>query len=145
MISVRCDMREGLKRKCAGNIMDFVTAGITVLAIAIIVMASFHSMGLMVKKLEVSQIARKYILIMETKGCLEETAGNQMYAELQEVGLKSIDITGTTRQPAGYGEPIVLCIKGCISGSAAGDDIWSEGFEAKEYYVEERRMSTAKS
>ena len=138
-------MQKGIRRKSAGSILNFVTVGITVIAIAIIVMASFQSMGLMVKKLEVSQIARKYILIMETRGCLEENARNQLYAELQDVGVKSIDITGTTQQPAGYSEPIMLCIRGYIPGSSADEDIWTEGFHSEAYYVEEKRMSTAKN
>ena len=138
-------MKKGIRKKSAGNMLDFVTVGITVIAIAVIVTASFQSMGLMVRKLEVSQIARKYILVMETKGCLEEAAKNQMYAELRDVGLESIDITGTTQQPVGYGKPIILCIKGYVSGSAAAEDVWTEGFQTERYYVEERRMSTAKN
>lgn len=134
-----------MNRKSDGNIMDFLTAGLAVIAIAIVVVASFHSMGLMVKKLEVSQIARKYILIMETQGCLSEQTKAQMIAELDEVGLKNIDITGTTLQPVEYGTDIVLCIRGSVSGKAAGNDIWSDGFGAKDYYVEEKRMSTAKN
>ncbi len=138
-------MNKMTKRRSAGNILDFVTAGITITAIAVIVLASFYSMGLFIKKLEVSQIARKYILVMETKGCLESPVKDQMYTDLMEIGLHNIDITGTTLQAVGYGEPIMLCIKGSLSGNAMSDDIWSNGFEVKAYYVEEKRMSTAKN
>ena len=136
-----------MNKKSDGNILDFLTVGIGVLAISIIVLASLNSMGLMLKKLEVSQIARKYILVMETQGCLTETVRGQMLAELSEMGLKDIDITGTTLQPVPYGSEIILCIKGTVSGraAAAGESIWSEGFKARGYYVEEKRMSTAKN
>jgi len=116
-----------------------------VLAIAIVVMTSLSSMELMVRKLEVSQIARKYILSMETKGCLTESDRTVLVAELEDAGLHHVDLTGTTFQPVEYGGEILLCISGYVSGGAtAGRDIWSEGLGTKEYHVEEKRMSTAK-
>ncbi len=140
-------VRDGrMNRKSDGNILDFLTVGIAVLAIAIVVLASFSSMGLMVRKLEVSQIARKYILSMETKGCLTEPDRAALMAELEDAGLHHVDLTGTTFQSVEYGGEILLCIRGYVSGRAVvGGDIWSEGFEAKEYHVEEKRMSTAKN
>ena len=135
-----------MNRKSDGNILDFLTVGIAVLAIAILVMASFSSMGLMVRKLEISQIARKYILSMETKGSLTEPDRAALMAELEDAGLHHVNLAGTTFQPVEYGEEILLCISGYVSaGAAAGRDIWSEGFEAKEYHVEEKRISTAKN
>lgn len=130
-----------------GNIMDFLTVGIALLAISILVMASFSSMGLMLKKLEVSQTARKYILVMETKGCLTEDVRQQMFTELSELGLREIDIAGTTMQPVEYGDTITLRIRGKITGNELmlGDNMWSGGFEVRSYYVEETRMSTAKN
>lgn len=126
--------------------MDFLTAGLVIIAIVVVVSASFHSMELMVKKLEVSQIARKYILVMETQGCLSETDRVEMLAELTTAGIKNIDISGTTLNPVDYGEEITLCICGYVSGGlATGTDIWSDGFGAKDFYVEEKRMSTAKN
>ena len=135
-----------MNKKSKGNILDFLTVGIAVLAIAILVLASFQNMGLMVKKLEVSQIARKYILLMETKGCLTEPDRADLITELESAGLHQVELTGTTLTPVEYGEEILLCIRGYVRGNAAaGSNIWSEGFEAKEYYVEEERMSTAKN
>jgi len=135
-----------MKKKTKGNILDFLTVGIAVLGIAIIVLASFESMGLMVKKLEVSQIARKYILLMETKGCLTEQDKEALTAELESVGLHHVELAGTTLKPVAYGEEILLCIRGYVwGGETADSNIWSEGFKAKEYHVEEKRMSTAKN
>ncbi len=131
-------------KKSAGNVFDFLTACLTVITIAVIVSAGFNAMGLLTAKLEISQIARRYILVMETKGCLEETQRSQMYAELQEAGLHGINIEGTTLQPVGYGETIMLCIRGNIEGFILSDDWWSDGFKGEIYEVEEKRMSTAK-
>jgi len=137
---------EKVNKKSNGNILDFLTVGIAVLAIAILVLASFQTMGLMVRKLEVSQIARKYILSMETKGCLTEPDRAALTAELESAGLYQVELTGTTLQPVEYGEEILLCIRGYVrGGAAAGSNIWSEGFKVKEYHVEEKRMSTAKN
>ncbi len=132
-------------KKAAGNILDFVTIGITMLAISIVVMAAFNSMGLMLRKLEVSQVARKYILVMETKGCLTNEDCSGLLAELSALGMSEIDISGTTRQPVHYGATILLSIRGKIAGQAAEENIWSEGFKTRDYYVEETRMSTAKN
>ena len=54
-----------MNKKSNGNILDFLTVGIAVLAIAILVLASFQTMGLMVRKLEVSQIARSIGKVLE--------------------------------------------------------------------------------
>lgn len=135
-----------MNKKSNGNILDFLTVGIAVLAIAILVLASFQTMGLMVRKLEVSQITRKYILLMETKGCLTEPDRAALTAELEDAGLHQVDLAGTTLAPVEHGGEILLCIRGYVRGiAAAGSNIWSEGFQAKEYHVEEKRMSTAKN
>jgi len=127
--------------------MDFMTVGITLLAISILVIAIFYTMGLMLKKLEVSQVARKYILVMETEGCLSNDGQQKMLAELERLGMNEIDISGTTIQPVEYGDTIVLSIRGKLCGKELQleDDIMSAGFRLREYHVEEMRMSTAKN
>ena len=120
--------------------------GIAVISISIVVFVALGVMDLMNTKMEVSQIARKYILIMETKGCLLEEAKKEMLNELGQIGLKDIDITGTTLQPVGYGENIILNIKGNVPGlQTSVSNIWTTIFEIEEYEVREKRMSTAKN
>lgn len=131
--------------KSKGNIMDFMTAGITVIAMAVVVMAAFYSMGLMLMKLDVSQVARKYILVMETKGCLTNEDRAQLLDELSDLGLKEIELVGTTQNPVSYGDTILLKIRAKFSGFWVAENVWNEGFGKREYYVEEVRMSTAKN
>lgn len=133
--------------KTKGNILDFLTVGITLIAITVVVMAFFSSMNLMLKKLEISQTARKYILVMETTGCLSEEARTALTGELQQTGLQEIDFTGTTMQPVSYGEEVVLKIRGKLSGSRinTAEEIWNNSFVRQDYYVEEMRVSTAKN
>ena len=90
-------MRKKCLTKADGNVLDFITGMITILAISVIVMVSFSYTELLNKKLEVSQIARRYILQMETKGYLESMSEQQLYEDLQRVGMKNIDLSGTTR------------------------------------------------
>ena len=126
--------------------LDFLTMGIAMIAISIVVFVSLNVMDLMITKLEVSQIARKYILVMETRGYLAEDDKADMFNELGQVGLRDIDIVGTTLQSVGYGENIILSIKGNVSGwKASVGNIWTKVFEIEEYEVEEKRMSTAKN
>ena len=125
--------------------MNFITAGITIISIAIVAMAAFHSMGLMLRKLDMSQVARKYILVMETKGCLTGEDSSLLLSELEQLGFHEVDITGTTQVPVGYGETIWLKIRGKVRGIRATEDLWNKGFGRWYYYVEESRMSTAKN
>ncbi|MBQ7774377.1 MAG: hypothetical protein IJ379_00500 [Lachnospiraceae bacterium] len=134
-------------RKSKGNVMDLVTIGITILAMSIVVAAYLECSGLMLKKLEVSQLSRHYILKMETEGYLNEQNRQMLLQELQALGMQGIDLTGTTLHPVAYGETILLHIKGNINAHAIedGEDVWSEGFLSKQFTVEENRMSTAKN
>ncbi len=133
-------------RKSKGNVMDLVTIGITILAMSVIVMVYLECTALMMKKLELGQVSRNYILQMETKGYLDEAGRQHLLNDLQLLGVQNIDISGTTLQPVGYGENITLHIKGTIGGRTIGDGerIWNEGFYRTTYAVEETRMSTAK-
>ena len=136
-----------MKGKNPGNIMDLVTIGITILAMTIVVMVYLQCTELMMKKLEVSQISRKYILKMETEGFLSQENKNSMLLELDQIGLQNVDVTGTTQHPVMYGETIILHIKGTFNRSmlVREDEVWDGGFSTKSIPVEEKRMSTAKN
>lgn len=127
--------------------MDFLTILITVLGMSVLVMAYVECTGLLMKKLEVGQLSRKYILKMETEGYLTASNKASLLAELQEMGMKGIDLTGTTLQPVTYGDSVYLKIRGKINGRVVGalDEIWEDGFVLKQFNLEESRMSTAKN
>lgn len=140
-------MGSGMKRKRKGNLLDFMSIAITILAMSIMVMAYLECTNLLMKKLEISQISRSYILKMETEGYLSTSNKVNLLKELQDVGLSEIDLSGTTMQPVSYGEAIYLQVKGKISGRIMGtvDEIWEEGFLPMQFVVEEQKMSTAKN
>lgn len=134
-------------KKEHGNVLDFLTIILTIIAMSILVMVYLECTNLMMKKLEVGQISRKYLLKMETEGYLTEGSKNSLLAELQQAGVRSVDISGTTMVPVSYGDTIVLRIRGAVEGRiiGTGDELWRKGFVSSIFSVEEEKMSTAKN
>lgn len=117
-----------MKRE-SGNIGDFMAAGICMLMLTALLLAYMDSIRLIDEKAEVNQIARKYILRMESVGMLTDMDGAMLYQELTEAGASEVSLEGSTFSRTGYGEAIVLCIRGKLRGI---------------YEFEEKRVSTAK-
>lgn len=124
-----------------------VTIGITILAMSIVITVYFNCTELLMKKLEVSQLSRRYILKMETEGYLMELEKQNLLEELRDLGVQNIDLNGTTTQPVAYGETITLKIRGTILGKSVKDKegMWNGRFLWRSYPVEEVRVSTAKN
>lgn len=140
-------MQEQIWKKRKGNVVDVLTVGIFVLGMTVLMIAYLGNIRLMEQKDEISQIARKYILRMETVGYLTGNDRVQMSQELSVLGAENLDFTGTTMNQVNYGEPIVLVIRGTISGQnvIVSGELLGSVFEEKQYTFEERRMSTAKN
>ena len=98
--------------------MDFMTIGITILAMAILWMAYMGMAQLVDTKTEVSQVARKYMLRMETVGYLEPADKTELIRELERLGVTKVNLAGTTMSPVGYGQSIYLELEGYVQGSA---------------------------
>ena len=64
---------------------------------------------------QLNQIARAYMLEMETTGCLKSASMDALRADLEQEGLTNVNLVGTTTSPAGYGERIELVIEGDLS------------------------------
>ena len=116
-------------KKETGNVGDFLAAGICMLMLTVLLLAYMDSMRLIDEKTEINQIARKYILRMETVGMLTEADSIMLYRELSEAGAAEASLEGSTVERAGYGEAIVLQIRGKLRGV---------------YEFEEKKVSTAK-
>ncbi len=115
------------KRK--GNVGDILSAGICILAMTVVMLAYLNSVQLLQQKSMVGQLARKYILRMETVGCLTAADKTSLCQELEDLGVTEINLEGSTVNAVLYGEAITLKIRGKL----------------KEAYVfEETRVSTAK-
>lgn len=133
--------------KREGSILDFLGVGITLLAMSVVMTTYLNCTELLITKAQVGQLARRYILRMETVGCLTEGDRQELMAELDRLGMRNTDLSGTTVEPVGYGETLVLRIRGTISVEMpeSQTSLWERGFSAKSYAVEELRMSTAKN
>lgn len=116
-------------RKERGSIGDLMAACICMLMMTVLLVAYMDSVRLVDEKTEINQIARKYILRMETVGMLTESDRLLLCKELEVAGASGVSLEGTTFDRVGYGEKIVLRISGKLRGV---------------YGFEEKRMSTAK-
>lgn len=118
-----------LRGKDSGSVGNVMITGIFVLAMTVTMLAFLDDIRLIRQQSEVTQIAREYILRMETEGSLtaEDRAG--LVYELGAQGVTEIDLSGTTLSPVAYGDRIVLLIQGKLEGK---------------YDITEKRVSTAK-
>lgn len=133
-------------RKSKGSLLDFMTVCISVLAMMVVILVYFNLSELMMTKLEISQVTRRYILRMETKGYLDEGDKSALLSELAALGMSEITLEGSTFSAVGYGETIRLRVKGSINGSVPDmGGGWLNGFTQQKFTVEEKRMSTAKN
>ena len=116
--------------KSEGNIGNILTTGLCILAMTVVVLSYMESVELIRQKTETGQLARKYILRMETVGYLTGEDRTVLTGELMDMGITDIDYSGTTMGEVGFGSPITLHISGKLKG---------------EYGFVEHRVSTAKN
>ncbi len=113
-----------------GNVGDLMITGICLLAMTVLLLAYLDSVELIEKKSQVGQLARKYILRMETVGYLTPEDRTALAQELTELEVTEIDFGDSTLNEVAFGEPLLLTIRGRLKGA---------------YEFEERRASTAKN
>ncbi len=122
------DKRKTGTKDC-GNIGNIMVTGVFVLAMVVVMLSFLDNMKLLQQKAEVDQLARRYILRMETVGGLLAEDRDRLVEELAAIGVTAVDLTGTTMDEAEYGSKIELRICGLVGGR---------------YEIEETRVSTAK-
>ena len=121
---------EAGRKKEAGNVGEILTMGLCILALTAVMISYMENVQLIAKKAEVGQLARCYLLKMETVGYLAAQDQTQLTAELEKLGMTGIDYEGSTLNPAGYGNDVVLQIHGRLEET---------------YEIYEKRVSTAKN
>lgn len=117
-------------RRQKGSVADILTTGFCILAMTVVMIRYMGCVALVNQKMAVGQLARRYILRMETVGCLPKEDRVALQQELESMGITEVELDGTTFGEAGYGTPITLHITGKMKG---------------EYPFEEIRTSTAKN
>ena len=117
-----------MKRE-SGNVGDFLAICICMLLMTILMTAYMNSVHVIEKKEDVNQIARKYILRMESAGYLTEEDRIILVRELEAAGVTEISLENTTMEWVGYGEEIVVRFRGKLG---------------ERYEIDEKLVSTAK-
>ena len=82
--------------KQPGNIGELLTMGMCVLALTVVMLNYLQNVQLLQAKENVGQLARAYLLKMETVGYLEPAEQAHLTAELETAGLTEIDYEGST-------------------------------------------------
>lgn len=127
--------------------MDVLTVSIYVMVLTIVTLSYLGSVQLLNCKAQISQIARKYILRMETVGYLTDSDRVTLEEELYNVGVVQVNVSGSTMERVEFGNPVYLVIRGQISVQdvIGSGDLFRiiSGFVT--YDFEERKMSTAKN
>ena len=115
-------------RKEAGTVGELLSVTLCMLAITVLLTNYMDCIQVLQQKLQVSQIARKYILKMETVGGLNVEEEFRLQEELEALGIAGIQIEATDAGQVTYGEEILL-------------QIWGELENG--YTFSEKRVSTA--
>ncbi len=138
-------------KKSKGSV-DEVFAGMLVLiVISILLMAYLNIMELVNRREDISQIARQYILRMETVGYLKPADRTTMEQALADMGMKAISLEGTSFSDVGYGNPVILMIQGELSADSlssegsSGSGLFQLVFQEKGFPINIKKMSTAKN
>ena len=135
-----------IKRK--GTLADALVPVMAILAISILLISFLYILSLVSMKEDVKEIARKYILEMETMGYLSAASDIKLRQELMSIGMTDINLDGTTYTDAGYGNEIHLYISGNLPAKVldtAGTDLFLFVFKNEKYPISVHKMSTAKN
>ncbi len=138
-------IRHWLKSR-KGSVADVLSAGICVLAMTVVMIAYTGNIQLLHGKAQIDQIVRRYLLRMETVGYLTEEDRLKMSQELSALGAAELDFSGSTMNSVGYGEKIILKVRGKIPGNTLSveSDLFCTVSKAAMYEFGEQRTSTAK-
>lgn len=122
-------MEQAMKRE-VGSVGNLMATGICILAMTVVMLSFMQCVALIQQKTGVNQLARKYILKMETVGFLTGRDQTLLCGELEQLGVEDIRLDESTLQQVNYGDPITLTIQGTLKGG---------------YTFVETRASTAKN
>lgn len=101
-----------LKKKEGSVIENMLVAliGITMMmAFLVIIFGSFASIS---ARWNMRQVAREYLLVMESDGYLSSADQADLIAELESYGMYNVSVSGTTVREVNYGDRIYLKITG---------------------------------
>lgn len=101
-------------KKESGVIGQLLPSLLTLFVVFFLLMTYINMSKAIEKKNAMDVLARQYIIRMETYGKLTESDRDDLKAQLESLGCANIDFTGTSLTEVGYGNTVVLCIKGTM-------------------------------
>ena len=104
-----------LKRKDKGMLDQFLPAIVVIVLLAVLWTGSMVTASNINRSNAIHQVARTYLLRMESDGYLTEENRNLLLAELEALDMEQIDLTGTSFTSVGYGNQIRLVIRGVVN------------------------------
>ena len=137
-----------MMKKRKGSIVDILPSMIMVIAAVMLIMVFFDLYQILSLNEDVKQIARKYMLTMETMGYLDPANQTTLVQELSDLQVTDIDLTGSTMSDAEYGKAVYLqisCKLPMEQLNMDGYDMLQFVFQDKSIPIRVRRMSTAKN
>lgn len=99
-------------KKDKGNLINLFPPILTIVALAVMLIFFTGWMANISARDNVYQLSRRYILRMETEGCLDSALESSLRADLTDAGMSNISLTGTTTSEVDYGNVIILKISG---------------------------------
>lgn len=134
-------------KKKKGSTVNALVAMIVIIAVVVLMMDFLYIVQIINYKEDIRQIARGYILEMETVGYLTPSGRTMLLQELSDKGLRNIDLDGTTQTEVGYGSDIVLSVQGDVPTKeldTSSNDMFSFFFDDKSFVIKVKLQSTAK-
>lgn len=104
-----------LRRKDNGILEQFLPALVVIVLLAVLWTGSMISASNIDRSSDIKQVARMYLLRMETDGCLTEENKVLLLSDLKKLDMEQIDLSGTSFANVGYGNPIRLVIRGVVN------------------------------
>lgn len=100
------------KEKGEVSVGGMIAAMLTFIVVIAVTLsyASWHTQ--FSKKDDVDLVIRSYLLAMENTGYLTEDMQDDLKTELAGIGVKDIDLSGTTISKTDYGKVVTLSVKG---------------------------------
>lgn len=97
------------KKKC-GSVLNILPVFLGIIAITILSLMYIYYVKDMDVREQAGQIARQYMLEMESTGYMTEDAQSSIIEALKAIGMNNINLSGTTMTEVEYGKEIVLVI-----------------------------------
>ena len=104
-----------LKKKDEGMLDQFLPAIVVIVLLAVLWTGSMITASNINRSNDIQQVARTYLLQMETDGYLTEENKGLLLNDLAALDMVNIDLTGTSFTDVGYGNQVRLVIRGKVN------------------------------